>query len=404
MNARTVRTLLFALSLIVAAASSFGQQEQWLRYRTAVDPYGAVGAGGYQNVTSTTTAPEGLKLPNLVSDKPLFFRWKSPAAKDGGMWCVLDRSGERLYDRLYVDPDGDGDLAKHPAIKAEEARDDGNFRSVAFRQVKLLLGGEEGPTAYHLNVLWQSSGGRTTTYFASAGWYEGPVTVGGKSLWCTLIDANANGRFDDRADGSANRDKIRIAAKGDRSFFSETDRVTRFVGKYVEVEDKLYTLEVAPDGASVKLSPAGDVASGSVRLTEGVSEVALLSKDGHFIRKPKDGLLSVPVGEYRVLGWQAGRTDKDGKAWQLLARNTSDGPVAVSVVAGKEAALDIAEPIQSRASLSRQGDEYVINQELRGRGGESVSLRCTGEQPPAPRVRVVNADRSYDGTYSMEYG
>ncbi len=403
---RALRRLLFSALLVLTAKGAFAQQEQWLRYRTAPDLYEAIDAGGYQSVTRTTTTPENLRLPELTNAKPLFFRWRSPAVKDGGLWLVLDSSAQKgPYDRLYVDANGDGNLADHAAIKADEVTDEQERRASSFRQVKVILNGEDGPSAYHLTIRWNNYAGTTRVGVYSAGWYEGPVSVGGKGFWCTLIDSNANGRFNDRSQNLSACDRIRLAAKDDKSFRnSETDRVTRYLGKYIEVDDKLYALEVAADGAFVKISPASDVPTGTVRVAQIIGDMSLVGEQGHFFRKPKDGLAVVPAGEYRVLRWQASRTDERGRSWQLIGRDYSDRPASVGVQAGKEINLEIGEPISSRASVEKEGSEYAISHELRGPRGEAVSIRFSDARPDAPKVRIVNADRTYDRTFSMEYG
>ena len=107
--------LVFWLAALTCAGVAAAQQAQWLQYRTSADAYDT--PGGYQLPAFSAKAPAGLKLPKFASDRPLFFRWRAPAAPGGGLWLALDRSGEgRPYDTLYADTNADGSLADQAPI------------------------------------------------------------------------------------------------------------------------------------------------------------------------------------------------------------------------------------------------------------------------------------------------
>ncbi len=146
------------------------------------------------------------------------------------MWLALDRSAESgPYDRLYVDADLDNSLADEQPVKADQRR--GSSQGSAFHMIKLRLPGEDGPVSYHLNVTYRAGAGGMC-YVEAAGWHEGPVTVGGKKLWCTLIDNNGNGRFGDSGVDRSQCDLIRIAPKDNRSYHEYgKDTRTRSVGR-----------------------------------------------------------------------------------------------------------------------------------------------------------------------------
>ena len=390
------------LSLTCPAAA---QQEQWLRYRTAAEPHQFIGGRYSQTQVPTAKPPEGLQLPKFTGDRPLFVRWKSPMAKDSGVWLALDRSGEkRPYNRLYIDSDLDGSLADETAIKPDSSYIGNNRYSATFNLVRVLLPAEDGPVAYHLNVLYRDSRGNKRVSFRPAGWYEGPVTVGGKKLWCTLIDYNGNGLFDDSSMERGQGDLVRIAPKADQSFHNrETDRTTRSVGRHIEIGQNLYELQIAPDGAYVKFIATGRVPTGSVRVGKGVQEVSVRGKQGHFFRQVKDDLVKVPAGDYVVDRWEVNQTDDKGVRWQLIAKSSRDR-VSFTVTDGEETKLNIGQPVVCDVLISKSGNGYQINQELKGRLGEQIWLRRNGRRPTAPKVHITNADGSYDRSFRLEYG
>jgi hypothetical protein len=408
------------------------QQEQWLQYRKAAEPYSYVGGtGGCEGILGDQ-APSGVALPAFNADKPLFAFWRCPAgssiSSDGnakGAWLALDCTSKGgRYDLLYIDSNLDGSLADEKPLKAPKTppgypRD---YSISEFKLIKMILPWQTGETAYHLNVRFTDYRGQRRLSIESACWYEGPVIIDGKELWCTLLDTTCNGKFNEMAPAWSKADKIRLAPEGDRSFQSfETDRTTRNVGQYVEVEGKLHQLDVSPDGAYVKFSPAGDVPTGSCRVDPAIDEIFMLGSTGSFERSPKDGVFTLPVGEYRFQRWAKTKTDQQGARWRLLALqsgNPQSRDRAISTVtAGGETVLEFGGPPKSRVQAAVMGQptgltsqnaarrrEFNLNQELEGALGERVVLQCNGAQVPAPKIRITNADGDYDKTFSMEYG
>ena len=241
-----LQTFITSVVLAATAAAAFaadGPSEQWLQYASSDSPYESAGGMTGQQPRLIDKAPPGLELPKFQSDKPLLALWKVKLAKpcprvaaDGGIWLALDQSRKNgPYDLLYVDANASGSLADASPIKADatESYPDSNYEFARFRQVRFTLPGPDGPTAYHAIIGCSRSGTDRSVYVEPACWYEGPVTIDGRKLWCVLVDNNTNTRFDDIADSVANCDRIRVAPAGDKSFQDYTrDRTTHFVGKY----------------------------------------------------------------------------------------------------------------------------------------------------------------------------
>lgn len=418
-----------AVLLVGAFASgATAQQEQWLRYATSDQLYEAVGSTWGQSAVPTDKAPEGLALPAFKSDKPVFILWKvkldkppERVAKDGGVWLALDQSRKGgPYDLLYADAKVKGSLAEAQPIKAADVQDSfsqGGSLSVSFRQVQFLLPGPDGPCAYHLSVQYRqrpvqylnrvmasAPGVDRSAYLHAAGWYEGDVTVDGRKLHCVLLDNNANGRFDDSDANSSQCDRIRLAPPGDTSFRDwSTDTTTRFLGKYVQVSEKLIPVKVAPDGASVTFGKAETPATGTVRLPAAVDKFSAFGPVGHLNLEPKDGKVQLPAGVYRIARWQITRKDAGGALWQVRENNCTGEP-AFTAAEGKEIALDFAEPLRWAVSVSKGADGYQINQGVRTRKGDYVTLLRDGKQPAEPTVRIVSADGAYNRTFNLAYG
>lgn len=394
------------LSLLLLAAGAAGQQEQWLRYGTSAEPREQIGGTIGQRVGVSADPPKGVALPEGAGTSPLFVHWTPPAAGPEGVWVALYRSTKGgPYDVAYIDADLDGQLDDETPAKALQTHQQGDYEESKFGLLKVLLPGEDGPITYHLNLQYFRRREDRKAYLQPGGWYEGPVSVGDRRLWCTLIDNNANARFDDTTADRRRCDYIRLAPRGDRSFqrYGE-DTTTRCVGRFVELDGELYRLTVAPDGAFVTLSPVEKAPPmGTVQLGKTVGAFSLLGPQGHFFRTTADGSAKVPAGEYVIHQWQISRRDKSGAQWRIKELGAiQEKPFRVE--AGRVATVDLGEPILCKVTARRVGQKYQINQSIRTRRGDRLDLKRNGTQPMAPTVRIVSADGTYDRSFRLEYG
>jgi len=211
-----------------------------------------------------------------------------------------------------------------------------------------------------------------------------------------LIDYDVNGTFNDKSIKSFNKcDRIRVGEEGTSN--------TRFVGNYIEIDGALYRLDVARDGACIKLTKAEDVVFGNIRLPETISEFAAGGENGLFILKPEKGAGKLPVGKYRVERWSIERKDEEGSNWKLEGKGFGDRGV-FDVNTEKETELAIGEPATSSLAVSEDSSGYSFNQGLNGQLGERIDLTCNGVRPSAPKLRIKSQDGEYDRTFAFEYG
>jgi len=411
----------FILSAVLAtiAASAFagnGPPEQWLQYASSDQPSTTVGGTNGQQLKLTDKAPPGLALPKFKSDKPLFALWKVKldnacprVAADGGIWLAIDQSRkDGPYDLLYADAKAEGALAGASPVKAGDVSEDKtiNYAYARFLHVRFTLPGPDGPAAYHAQFTYLRSKDERNIYVYSACWYEGPVTIDGRRLWCLVADNNANTRFDDSGTTRDACDRIRIVPPGEASQpGADGEKTTRYVGRYVEVGGKLHLLTVSPDGAFVQFAPAGTLAEGAIRAPEGVEQFAVFGPAGNFICKPVGGLARVPAGEYMLDNWRLARADAAEAIWRIGDRyNTAEKPVTVEP--NQPADLDIGEPYvwEVTTGSGQSPREHSINVAIRARRRDTLTMTVNGNQPPPPKVHITSADGKYDRTFSMEYG
>ncbi len=380
------------LLLLLPATLAVGQQEQWLQYRSAAEARQIVGDMGYNYGQPVSKAPENVKTPDFVADKPLFMEMKSPLAASGSIWLAFDKSSPSgQYDRVYLDGNANGDLSDDAAVEPYQRE----TNRAMFGPLKIVFPSADGPITYHLTAeLRNYSPQEAYCLLTPACWYEGPITIDGVKKFCTLIDYNVNGTFNDKSPDAGQCDRIRIGEEGGRD--------SRYVGNFIEVGEKLYKPEIAPDGACISLSEATDVAFGAIRVAQNITSFSAGGVNGLFLCKPENGLARLPVGEYRIQQWSIVRNDDKGARWELQA--TPGSAISFAVAQNQEKELSIGEPIYSQAEYTKSGSFYSFSQNLQGRQGERITLTRNGSQSPPPKLRIRSGDGAYDRALSFEYG
>ena len=355
---------IFALFCISIAGA---QDEQWLQYHSEREADRIVGDMTSARPSFFTKPSEDIQLPQARAAEPYFAKWSTPMVDSGFLWMAVDRTSKSgPWDRLFIDSNANGRLDDETAVAAH--RTSGSY--AYFGPVKVVFEIEDGPVSYHLNFRVYSSGNQVRRVYAySGGWYEGEITVAGRRMYSTLIDYNANGTFNDASPEPRSCDRIRIGKRGTRD--------TGYVGKYIEVDNTLFRIEIARDGAFIKLAKAEDVTFGEVRVPETIAEFSAGGENGLFTRKPHKGLASLPVGEYRVNSWSIERKDDKGMKWQLQGRYFNQGG-DFEVTEGTETSLEIGEPVKASLNVRQHGDNFEFSKVLRGSLGEYVNLIRAG--------------------------
>ena len=373
------------------ATTAFAQAEQWLGYRSASRARDIHHNMIHRGIDLKTEKPEGLALPKFETDNPVFGAWSSPLAPKGTIPIAVERSSRYLpYDRLWVDTNSNGRLDDETVVKAHSVEQ----HESRLGPVPVSLEFEGEPITYHLNFTSYNYGDGVRLHVTSGGWYEGPVVVGQENMYCVLIDRNGDGRFDGTSIGG-DSDQIKLGHKKDHL-------KTMHVGTYVHVGDDWYTLEVAPDGAFIKLNAAENLRLGSIRVPQNITELAAYGQNGSFQVRLDKGLGKLPVGKYRIDNWTIART-VDNEKWRLQGRGLDDRGL-FDVTADGEAKLDIGEPIAITLDSTAQGRRHNFNHSLKGKLGEYIAVTRNGRELRESKLRVKSAQGDYNKTFTFEYG
>jgi hypothetical protein len=372
--------LLAGMSLANAALA---QPEQWLQYHTS--PEGR----SYRWLDLTTNRPPNVALPKLGA-RPFFAHWTT-ALDSKGRWLCFDQSRKSgPYDRVFIDSTGNGRLDDKSAAKAIRTDPFNAF----FDPMRVVFKGEDGPITYHLVVRSISLGSDMDlrVLIQSGGFYSGTVDLGGRKRRMELIDGNVNGAFNDLAANPDDCDQVAIEGSAPQC-----------LGRLIEVDGQFYRLEVARDGAFIKVRKGENVVLGKVRVPEFVSEFMAVGENGQFTRKPVKGELTLPVGSYRINQYLVNRRDERGASWQLMGGGFNSS-ASFQVAADKPAALEVGEPVRAVMQSFESGNEVSFSLRFLGSHNETVDITKNSERPRPPRLTLTSLDGSYRYTNSFEFG
>jgi hypothetical protein len=377
---------LLILAGMVAAGSALAQTEQWLQYHTGTESL------SYHQLEATTNPPAGVALPKLIGPA-YFIRWKTPLDPSGGRWLCLDRSRKAgPHDLIYIDSTGNGRLDDKTPLQARSAS--GN--DMEFPPARMVFKGEDGPITYHLVFrAYDFQNNQVELLASSACWYEGTVNFDGVKKHIKLVDGNVNGTFNDMAADPYESDRVEI--EGDKT-------AEHFLGKMLEVGGKLYRVEVARDGAFVKVQKAEDVTLGQVHVPENISELSVFGENGHFTRQPVNGQVSLPVGHYQIFRWTINRKDDKGAAWTLSGYSFPRNG-GFKVDADKTPLLKIGEPFKAVLSAAEAADRQVtFSLQFKGSQDESIELLRAGQRPQGPKLTLTDSKEALVYNGAFEYG
>lgn len=390
MQIKTYFWLTVGVSLLVFISPIMAQEEQWLQYHSERQAERILGDMRTSNLRLSSEKPRDIELPDFKCEEPFFTYWSTPMVESGRLLIALDRSAEQgKWDRLFIDSNGNNSFSDEEAIEPYQTD---QYRTY-FGPVKVVFEGEDGPLTYHLNFEFYQGGETRRLYVSSGCWYEGEITVDGQKKHCVLIDYNCNGTFDDKSLNYGDCDRVRIGRKDTRD--------TGYVGNYVDIDDTLYSIEIARDGAYIMLTKAEDVKYGNVRLPETITEFSAGGENGLFRLKLDKGVGSLPVGKYRISTWKIERKDDKGKRWALQGRSYSkDGDFEITEAA--ETFLETGEPIKAslQVRLNSETKNYEFAKVLRGPLGENIDLTSGGRDV---RDLWKMSAKNKEGTFAKIY-
>ena len=309
--------------------------------------------------------------------------------------------------RLYLGPAEDGDLAAAPPIAGTVREGTCVFSPVAFPP-----GEGKGGAPIKMRLMTLNEG--QLLALCPAGNFSGEVTLGGRTYRVALVDANGNGRVSDvsglSADGKEWRGQDRLAIDlnqdGRFTWTAEAPEV-QWLCKTVRVRDVYYSMQVAPDGSSIRLEELKPK-MGTLDCGGADASLVLVSEMGIHALGGGDGKWLLPEGEYITRSLTLSKRDRAGEKWTLSDLSAFGTLSRVTVRRGETATLKVGPPLALKVEAVSGGPGRVtLNLGLVGCGGERYSVgleKVGGARLPAPNVRILDDKGSLLTEGQSEYG
>ena len=385
--------------------------------------------------------PEGeWKLPKLVSEHPLY-AWVRIGEQE--RLLVLDQSDRNaaFYDRLYFDANANRDLTAGQVIDARGVEaDDGQYFSAFFRGIdtETLVDGISLPYSFSIYVRYYSPerpswGARLRSFLTRSAGPKQPISMDRLNIYLSphcmytatltlddavyqlyLGDSNANGRFDDWGT-IIERDEDSdhwMQTHGDTFYLTSEDAELGFydghlLGKYLNLKDSLYALDISQTEERLTLTPVMDNAV-EVALPTSVHRITLISDDGGVMSCMAGDVILAPPGTYRLRNYVLYHDEPNGARWRAIASGTWDSP-ETAITTGADATLAIGEPFRpivsvptwSRYNLEHHNDSVRLDLRVLGAGAEVISdLRCI-DNVEESAIAMSEYGRPKEATYRI---
>jgi len=343
---------------------------------------------------------------------------KPPGVKgvpDGAACCSMDVGGKSVWaavvggdsPKLYVDTDGDNDLADEKPLAGKAEGPQMAFGTVA------LTASEGKPVKVALLAYMGGSPAKPQFLLVrGAGCLTGKVTLASKVYDVVVIDGNLNGRYNDTLKGDAmpsqNMDALVIDLNGDGRFAPpalDTKPMEWIpLAKGIKVADTYYTVTVAADGSKIELAKT-DPGFGTLDL--GASDVEIMGfSDFGFQHIQGGGKVRLPAGKYMPVMVSLNRTDADGAKWTLTRSGGTDKLSQLRIEAGETCAIELGPPLVAKTDVRQNGRNVAIGFSLVGKAGEQYAAGATkgGKRLPAPTLEIIDEAEKVIHTGTFEYG
>lgn len=384
--------------------------------------------------------PEELKgIPKDAGKRQYYYRGQVAGRE---VFALVASGKTRL---LYVDLDGDQDLADEKPVSSKRVRSTFNFGwSMAYRFGPLSF---DRPATQPASAGNESAGAdsarddakadadepASTPFFVEqldldylvvrpAACRRGTVRIGEKTYAAFLTDGNYNGRYDDAFKHNLKRSQVRresvdadlIALDLNRDGRIGTDEFEvpeiQPLTRLLQLRGTYYSVEVTPDGRSITLD-AAKPEMGKIDLDKQDAELMVCSDNGASHVVVREGVGILPVGKYRLWYVILRATDDKKTVWTLRGQASEKKPYEFEVQAGKTTPLKIGPPLtmqtvqrSHRTLLSGKVVSFGVSC-VDGAGVEYAAGSDRGRiRGPAPAVKIFDEAGKTVSVGKFEYG
>lgn len=316
---------------------------------------------------------------------------------------------------LFVDRNGNGDLSDERPVKRTKALMSWGAEGSLYGPVSLAAG-KDGATARMLLARRDDD----LMMACPAGYLTGQVKLGGKTFKISLVDANYDGRYEPVTDITAAAGGIRgagdtlgIDLNGDGKFDYDPYAGCEIqpLTPMTHVADAYYKIKMADDGSSIEVVKV-EPKMGTLTVKGGVELLVLGDSGLHHLKGSKSSWL-LPEGRYACQSIGLTAADEKKAKWVLRTAGRNGELQDFQIQADRTKSVELGAPLTARADVQKQttgwifkGTEVSVGFVLMGKAGEEYlpGAMKDGEQVPAPRITIYDADGKVLATGSFAYG
>jgi len=348
-------------------------------------------------------------LPEGVGGQASYF---SVSLGGQGYLLVIDNASPA---KLYVDTDGDGDLAEEtpfplPAAHPGQPEDP---RAWYLGPMEFKVAGQAPASAIKAWAWVLPTTPTSRVYLYPARCRSGKVKFGDRDCAVVLMDANYNGAYNDFFSLPVKSleflgDTLEIDLNGDGQFSMSLEPPVfevLYLPRMVEVDGAYYSIEVPADGTNLRVERV-EPQMGKLAVGGAEADVLLVSESGFHPLKSTSAPWTLPVGKYLPFGIVLKKVDANGVVWSLPVATDPTKAQLAEVTEGRTTTLALAPPTQARVEVQSAGDSLSFGLTLEGPAGLTYSpaVEKDGKQVPAPMFEVTDDSGKVVLADTFQYG
>jgi hypothetical protein len=318
--------------------------------------------------------------------------------------------------KLYVDTDGDGDLAEEtpfplPAAHPGQPEDP---RAWYLGPMEFKVAGQAPASAIKAWAWVLPTTPTSRVYLYPARCRSGKVKFGDRDCTVVLIDANYNGAYNDFFSLPVKSlellgDTFEVDLNGDGQFSMSLEPPVfevLYLPRMVEVDGAYYSIEVPADGVNLRVERV-EPKTGKLAVGGAEADVLLVSESGFHPLKSTSAPWTLPAGRYLPFRMLLKRADAQGVVWSLpvVVPDPAKAPL-VEVAEGRTTTLALAPPTQARVEVQAAGDSLSFDFTMEGPAGltYSAAVQKDGKQASAPMFEVTDDSGKVVLADAFQYG
>ncbi|MHC4480720.1 MAG: hypothetical protein ACYS8K_00355 [Planctomycetota bacterium] len=399
------RSALFAalaFLLFLPAAPLLAQETFELDYTEVSDTSDPLLSVSRQFQPPQPAAPPSLKAaPAGVSGEPVYY-----LARIGDAPVLVALSPSRPP-KLFVDTDGDGDLAEEKPVSGGRK---GGFLAGGVARfgpvtVKLPAAGGEVAAKLRFEVHGAARGGYL--FVLPAGIRSGAVKLGGRTYDFAVVDGDLNGRYDGVYAPEGRHDWLGIDLNGDGRFDRDVYGSAELLPlpRMMRVKDVYYAVGVAADGSTVSFQQVAPKL-GTLDVGDPHATLTILGESGYYLLKASEGKWELPAGRHSAVRLALNQTDAKGRKWEISCRSETGKLKDFEIREGQTTSIGAGAPLKVNTTAVRSGRNVLIGLEVYGQAGEEYSpgAERDGTDVPPPRFRIRDEAENIVTSGRFEYG